>query len=192
MPLATLRQHASSKTVSQQARFQPEVIGVLERFFAEERLPPDVLQVREQALSWAHWLGAMFYADAGKLREAINGVRCCVSWPAFLQDGESQAFALRWATQDMLGARVSLARMQQRLRAVVTVLGPTSLAAAMRSRYSDAFKAEALRCGRIRVFLSALESWAAGRGVVERWAVKDLLKRAWSPATFLRNGATCR
>ncbi len=68
---AQFREHASSKTVAQQARAAPEILAITRRYFADASLPPELRALEPEALASAQVLAGNALLMGGQL----NGAR---------------------------------------------------------------------------------------------------------------------
>jgi glycosyltransferase involved in cell wall biosynthesis len=75
VPLATLRMHASAKSVQQVAGFGPELVRVYRALFARPDLPAAVRAVKREAMSNAYYRAAHSAYWAGQLSDARRYAR---------------------------------------------------------------------------------------------------------------------
>jgi glycosyltransferase involved in cell wall biosynthesis len=67
--LATWRDHPASASISERSRLMAEErVTLMENFYAQPNLPPEILAVKAQAMSSAYYAGALMIGDAAAAR----------------------------------------------------------------------------------------------------------------------------
>jgi len=104
--LANFRRYADTKTVSNTARFFPEIIAILDRTFGKTGLPDEIRAIKRDAYKDIHMLAFRTLLSQGHRRESLVHLdKAIVLQPSYMKNFFNPSFLLSFLAELFLSRR---------------------------------------------------------------------------------------